>query len=211
MLSRGARRDRARARRTLALRWLVVVWALVLCALSSGAAGAAELEEANPDLAAQLHLKILSYDRNLQPRSHGKLMLGILFRPDREESERARGLMQAAFFGRVGRASVQGMTLSVTSIACGDLKTLQKRLQDAGVTLLYLTPGLEDLAGAIHAIAQNLQAPTLSGQRSLIDAGAAIAVITKDDKPGIVVNLPAAKALGMDLDTLLLRLAEVKR
>lgn len=208
MLKQGARRDRARARQPLALRWLVVVLTLVVCGVS---VRATELEEANPDLAAQLHLKVLSYDRNLQVRSRGKLMLGILYRPDREESERARGLMQTAFFERASRASVQGMTLSVTSIACGDLKTLQKRLQDAGVTLLYLTPGLEDLAGAIHPIAQAIKAPTLSGRRSLIDAGAAIAVITKDDKPGIVVNLPAAKALGMDLDTLLLRLAEVKR
>lgn len=208
MLKQGASRDRARARRPLALRWLVVMLMLVVCGVS---VRATELEEANPDLAAQLHLKVLSYDRNLQARSRGKLMLGILYRPEREESERARGLMQTAFFERASRANVQGLALSVTSIACGDLKTLQKRLQDAGVTLLYLTPGLEDLAGAIHPIAQAIKAPTLSGRRSLVDAGAAIAVITRDDKPGIVVNLPAAKALGMDLDTLLLRLAEVKR
>lgn len=208
MLSQGASRERVRARRPLALRWLVVVLMLVVCGVS---VRATELEEANPDLAAQLHLKVLSYDRNLQARSRGKLMLGILYRPEREESERARGLMQTAFFERASRANVQGLALSVTSIACGDLKTLQKRLQDAGVTLLYLTPGLEDLAGAIHPIAQAIKAPTLSGRRSLVDAGAAIAVITRDDKPGIVVNLPAAKALGMDLDTLLLRLAEVKR
>lgn len=208
MLSQGASRVRARARRPLALRWLAILLMLILCGVS---VRATELEEANPDLAAQLHIKVLSYDRNLQARSRGKLMLGILYRPDREESERARGLMQTAFFERASRASVQSMTLSVTSIACGDLKTLQKRLQDAGVTILYLTPGLEDLAGAIHPIAQAIKAPTLSGRRSLVDAGAAIAVITRDDKPGIVVNLPAAKALGMDLDTLLLRLAEVKR
>lgn len=210
MLSRGAL-DRGRARRPVALRWLRIALVLVLCGLSVGAAGAAELEEANPDLAAQLHLKILSYDRSLQPRSKGKLVLGVLYRPDHEESERARGLMQTAFTERASRVSVQGMTLSVVPIACGDPKTLQKRLQDAGVTILYLTPGLEDLAGAIHAIAQALKTPTLSGRRSLLDAGAAIAVITRDDKPGIVVNLPVAKALGMDLDTLLLRLAEVKR
>lgn len=208
MLSQGASRDRARARRPLALRWLAFVLTLILCGVP---VRATELEEANADLAAQLHLKVLSYDRNLQARTRGKLMLGILYRPEREESERARGLMQTAFYERASRASVQGMTLSVTSIAVGDVRTLQKRLQDAGVTLLYLTPGLEDLAGAINPIALALKAPTLSGRRSLIDSGAAIAVITKDDKPGIVVNLPVAKALGMDLDTLLLRLAEVKR
>jgi hypothetical protein len=208
MVIRGKYKDRAGARPLLTRRVLVLLLGTVLFGV---AARGSELEELNPDLAAQLHLKVLSYDRSLQARSRGRLVLGILYRGDRDESERARGLMQTAFQERASKSGVQGMSLSVMSIAVGDLRTLQKRLQDAGVSLLYLTPGLEDLAGSIHPIAQALRAPTLAGRRSLIDAGAAIAVITKDDKPGIVVNLPAAKALGMDLDTLLLRLAEVKR
>lgn len=174
-------------------------------------AGANEIEELNPDLAAQLHLKILSYDRALPARAHGRLVLGILYRPEREESERVRAGMQAAFIERAGRTPVQGMTLSVMPIACGDPKTLQKRLQDAGVTALYVTPGLEDVVGPIAAAASALKVPTLAGRRSLVDAGLAVAVVTRDETPAIAVNLPVAKALGMDLDTALLRLAEVKR
>ncbi|MFO0575888.1 MAG: YfiR/HmsC family protein [Polyangia bacterium] len=189
--------------------------ALLLLALALFApprrAGAGEIEELNPDLAAQLHLKILSYDRSLPERAHGRLVLGILYRPEREESERVRAGMQAAFIERAGRTPVQGMTLSVMPIACGDPKTLQKRLQDAGVTLLYVTPGLEDVIGAIAAAALALKVPTLTGRRSQIDSGLAVAVVTRDEKPAIAVNLPVAKALGMDLDPALLRLAEVKR
>ena len=189
--------------------------ALVLLALAlispPHSAGASEVEELNPDLAAQLHLKILSYDRALPARAHGRLVLGILYRPEREESERVRASMQAAFIERAGRTPVQGMTLSVMPIACGDPKTLQKRLQDAGVNLLYVTPGLEDVVGAIATAALALKAPTLTGRRGLIDAGLAVAVVTHDEKPAIAVNLPVAKALGMDLDPALLRLAEVRR
>ncbi|MFO0579248.1 MAG: YfiR/HmsC family protein [Polyangia bacterium] len=173
--------------------------------------GASELEELNPVLTAQLYLKILSYDRALAARSRGKLVLGILYRPEREESERVRAALQAAFIERVGHTPVQGMGLTVTPIPLGDPKTLLKRLQDAGVTLMYVTPGLEDATGAITAAAQTLRAPTLTGRRSLLESGMAIAVVIKEESPAIVINLPVAKTLGMDLDTALLRLAEVKR
>lgn len=190
---------------------LLGLLALLAVALCARRAAAQELEELNPMLAAQVHLKVISYDRSLQARSQGKLVLAVLFRPDREESERARAAMQAAFSERAGKSSVQGMQLLVTSLALGDPKTLTKRLQDLKATLLYVTPGLEDQAAVVSAAAQVLKAPTLTGSHRLLDAGMAIAVVTKEDKPGIVINLPVARSLGMDLDTTLLRLAEVKK
>lgn len=184
--------------------------ALCLALLVSASASASELEEINPDLAAQLNLKVLSYDRSLPARSSGKLVLAIIYRPDREESERLRGLMQAAFQERATKSTVQGLQLSVTSVLF-DGKTLTRRLQDVHATIIYVTPGLEEMAGVISAAALAVKAPTLSGRRTLLDSGMAIAVISKDDRPAIVVNLPVAKALGMDLDTSLLRLSEVKK
>lgn len=194
-------------------RWRIAALALLLVALLAPgrAVAAGELEELNPDLAAQLHIKILAYDRALQVRARGKLVLGILYRPEREESERVRGLMQVAFSDRASRSSIQGMPLSVIPVALGDPKTLLKRLMDAGVTLLYVTPGMEDAVATIAAAALALKLPTLTGRRNLLDGGLAVAVVTKEERPSIIVNLPVAKSLGMDLDTSLLRLAEVKR
>lgn len=179
-------------------------------AVSPDYAQAGEVEEVNPDLAAQLFLKILSYDRNLVTHSHGKLVLVIVYRPESADSERIRDAMQGALQERIGKYSVQGLPASVTTVAF-DAKLLLKRLQTAGATVLYLTPGLEDQVGAIGAAAQLLKAPTLTGRRSLLDAGIALAVVVNEDRPGIVVNLPVAKALGMDLDPNLLRLADVKK
>lgn len=184
--------------------------ALCITLFASASADASELEELNPDLAAQLNLKVLSYDRNLPTRSSGKLVLAIIYRQDREESERLRGLMQAAFQERATKSNVQGLALSVTSVLF-DAKTLTKRLQDVHATIVYVTPGLEEMAGVINAAALAVKAPTLSGRRTLLDSGMAIAVISKEDRPAIVINLPVAKALGMDLDTSLLRLSEVKK
>ena len=183
---------------------------LMLLSLLTDSSGAGELEDVNPDLASQVFLKVLSYDRNLPAHSGGKLVLAIIYQPEREESDRAREVLQAAFQERANKSRVQGMTLSVTAVAF-DGKTLLKHLQVAGATILYVTPGLEDAASAVGAAAQALHAPTLTGRRSLLDLGMAVAVVIKDDRPAIVVNLPVAKALGMDLDPNLLRLAEVKK
>lgn len=183
---------------------------LVLLCLVAGTARGAEVEEVNPGLAAQLFLKILGYDRNLVPRAGGRLVLAIVYRENNAESEHIRDGIQAAFQERATRVQVQGKTVTVTTIPY-DAKNLTKRLESAGATILYVTPGIDDQAGAVPAAALALKAPTLTGRRSLLDGGLAIAVVTNDDKPGIVINLPVAKALGMDLDPNLLRLAELKK
>ncbi|MFO0579256.1 MAG: YfiR/HmsC family protein [Polyangia bacterium] len=190
-------------------RWLLAA-ALVGPLLAARSLRAEEIEEVNPDLAAQLFLKILCYDRNLPVRSSGRLVLAILYRPGHPESERIRASVQAAFQSRASKFPVQGRTVSVIAIAF-DAKLLLKQLQSAGATLLYVTPGLDDPTGAVGAAAQALQAPTLTGRRSLLDGGLALAVVAMDDKPGIVINLPVARSLGMDLDPNLLRVAEVKK
>lgn len=191
-------------------RWWLVTCALVLWGMHLPVGHAAEVEEVNPDLAAQLFIKILSYDRNLAARSGGRLVVAIVHRPESPESERIRESMQAAFQDRADKSNILGMQFSVTSVAF-DAKLLPKRLQGAGATILYITPGLEDAVGVVSSTAVLLKAPTLTGRRGLLDSGLAIAVVTKDNRPGIVVNLPVAKALGMDLDPNLLRLSEVKR
>lgn len=183
---------------------------LVLLSLVAGTGHAAEVEEVNPGLAAQLFLKILGYDRSLVSRSGGRLVLAIVYRENSADSERIRDGIQAAFQDRASRVQVQGKTVTVTAIPY-DAKSLTKRLESAGATILYVTPGLEDQVGALAAAALTLKAPTLTGRRSLLDSGLAIAVVTNDDKPGIVINLPVARALGMDLDPNLLRLAELKK
>jgi hypothetical protein len=172
---------------------------------------AAELEELNPRLAAQIHLKILTYDRGLPARVRGRVVLAIVYRPEREESERVGGSMLAAFQDLAARINIRGLPFSVTAVPLGDPRTLLKRLQDAGVSALYVTPGLEDAAGPISSAASALRAPTLTGRREMLDTGLAAAVVTDGEKPTIVIRLAVAKLLGMDLDPSLLRLAEVQR
>jgi hypothetical protein len=51
----------------------------------------------------------------------------------------------------------------------------------------------------------------MGATRAAVEKGIAVAVVAKGDSPRILVNLPSAQALGMDLDPKLLLLAEVLR
>jgi hypothetical protein len=80
----------------------------------------------------------------------------------------------------------------------------------SGVSALYVIDDvpLDDVA-AIARVAFARKMPLLSGDRSYLASGAAVAVVEKDNRPGIVVHASNAVQCGMVLDSKLLRLAEV--
>jgi hypothetical protein len=183
--------------------------AILLLAAAVGAG--AEREEVRPRVEVALHLKILSYDRRLKERSRGSLVIGVVYRAEGPDAERARDLM-AAFRQLAQTFTVMGMTPAIVGVPY-DGKTVETQLAQAGATAIYVSPGIGELA-PITAAAVHLQAPTLSARRDQVKDGVAIGVVADEqspDRPKIVINYPAAKALGMDLDPNLLRLAEVLR
>ena len=80
-----------------------------------------------------------------------------------------------------------------------------------GVDVLYVTAGLEKDVAAIQAVCTERKVVGVSAVRAFVKQGLAIGVVTKGESAGILVNLPAARAVGMDLDPKLLTLAEVIR
>lgn len=181
---------------------------LVAAALSLPVAAAEETLAA--DLQATLHLKILSYDRNLKKRSGGKLVIAVLARSDDQASAGDGAALAKAFRDLAKKTTVQDMKPSVVELAY-DGTDLGARLEQNGVTVVYLAPGLDGSVAEIHEAARKVGAATLTGRRSGLDAGIAVAVVSDGKKPRILVNLPVAKKLGMDLDPSLLKLAEVKK
>jgi hypothetical protein len=159
--------------------------------------------DVGPEVEAVLELKILSYDRELKERAGGAIVIGVLSRG----GDKVRSEMVEAFTKLTQKTTIQGMTASVIAVDYGS--DLAQRLSAAKVTVLYVAPSLESETAAISAAAAQLKLPTLSRTRSQTEAGLAVAVVPKEGKPSIVINLKAARASGMDLSTQLLRLAEV--
>lgn len=174
-----------------------------------GVVGPAAAESVAPDLEAALHLKILTYDRNLKSRGN-RLVIGVIYKAGAEPSEKSRSAMVSAFQALAKKVTVQGLKPSVVAVAF-EAGTLAKRLQDAGVNVIYVAAGLDEALGGIAETAAQLKVPTLTARRGDVERGLAVGVVAADGKPRIVVNLAAAKAAGMDLDPKLLGLAEVLR
>jgi hypothetical protein len=181
---------------------------LLALALPPSVRAASAEESVAAELEATLHLKILSYDRNLKKRSGGKLVIGVLGRADDRGASGAA--VATAFRELAKKVTVQEMKPAVVELTL-DGSDLQERLRAQGVTVVYLAPGLEGSVAEIDEAARGVGAATLTGRRSGVDAGVAVAVIADGKKPKIVINLPVAKKLGMDLDPSLLKLAEVKK
>src|SRR5262245_31830037 len=126
----------------LLYRFVLMGLAIVLgLAAASGSSRADEGDEVGPELEAQLHLKILSYDRNLRLHTNGRVVVGVLYRADNSESQHVGVAMVAAFQSRGRKSPVQGLPVLAVPIAF-DPKTVQKRIQENGVTAVYVTPGL---------------------------------------------------------------------
>lgn len=149
-----------------------------------------------------IHLKILSFDSGLKERASGStIVMAVLHPPDQKgaaaEFVNAVSSSNGTVHGKRVRASAIPITLD-----------LADRL--SGISVLYVVDGLgADSVAAIARIAATRKLPLLSGVRSYLSAGAAVAVVEKSNKPSIVVHANNAKACGMVLDSKLLRLAEV--
>jgi len=79
------------------------------------------------------------------------------------------------------------------------------------VGLLYLAPDAAAESAAAVAVASARKVPVLVASRAQFQDGATVALVVRDGKPHIMVNLGASRAAGMDLDPKLLQLSEVVR
>jgi len=163
----------------------------------------------SPDVRAKLLLKVLSYDRQLAQRSGGRLVLAVITDPAapaavRKDTARMADALRAA----AERFKVAKMRAEVVTVELGP--DLAQVLQARGATVVYAVPGTTQ-APVVAAAALARHAPTLTTGREAVVAGMAVGIFDKGGRPGILINLPVAKALGMKLDAKLLRFAELLR
>ena len=180
---------------------IAILWLLVL-ALWPRSANA---DSISADLEMAIHLKILSFDSGLRQRTSGNVIyIAVLYTPTSKGNAND-------FVNAVARLEKTGVTVhgkKVRAQAVPVTADLAERL--GGYSVLYVID--EVGSGDVPAIAQiafSRKLPLLSGERSYLASGAAIAVIEKANKPRIVVHAGNAKNCGMVLDSKLLRLAEV--
>jgi hypothetical protein len=185
------------------------IWPLVLvAAVLAGAAGTARAERLVAPLEAAIHIKALGYDRALRKRSNRAVVIVILYDADSSTSVSARNDMTAAFRSLASKTKVQGLPIEVTSVAYASGRAGSAV---SGASAVYVAPNLERHLGDIVSASSTYKVPLLCGDRSQAVAGVTIAAYRKGSKGSLTINLRAARAAGMDLDSRLLGIAEVLR
>jgi hypothetical protein len=192
----------ARVRSPNTMRRIAITCLLLLGLVPS----AARADTIPADLEMAIHLKILSFDAGLKERATGSvIVIGIVHPPDRRS--RASDLVNAtAVLTDKNGVTVHGKKVRAYAIPYGP--DLADRI--SGVSVLYAVEDLSsDQVSSMAGLAFARKMPLLTGARGFLSNGAAVAVISKDNKPSIVVHAGNAKSCGMVLDSKLLRLAEV--
>jgi ABC-type uncharacterized transport system substrate-binding protein len=181
-------------------------FAIVVALAAFLAAAPARAERLSAPLEAAIHLRALTYDRALKQRAGTSAVIALLYDPSSDASVQAANEIKDAFIALSKKMKVQDLPIVVKSVAYKDSWPSNELSKVAAV---YVTPGLEGRLSDIRAQATKVKIPTLCGDRDLARQGLAIAVYVKGSSPGVTINLPSARAAGMDLDSRLLAIAEV--
>ncbi|MFZ5468323.1 MAG: YfiR family protein [Myxococcota bacterium] len=185
-----------------------------LCAMSVGmtllgAPSGARAESAGAVRAA-LVLRILAFDRNLAARTQPSVTVAVIFKAGVAESEAAQKEMVADLSMLTKKVTVAGKPVRIVSLPYTQGQ-LDAALAKVDASAIYVCPGLEDEVAAISKTTRGRSTLSLTSVEQAVKQGLAVGVVRRDNKSGILVNLPASRAEGADLDSGLLRVAEVLR
>jgi hypothetical protein len=172
----------------------------------------ARASELSPKQMAVMLLRILAYDRNIKTRSNGKSApLLILYQEGNQASESVQSDVANSLEDLANSVSVSGLRVQVSSLAYSSANDLDNKVAALKPVAIVVCTGLSDAIPAVVATARKRSVLTMTLTTTYLKAGLSIGLSRGDDRVNILVNLPAARAEGADLDAALLRLAEVYR
>jgi|1185.fasta_scaffold00759_2 aconitase A len=180
---------------------------LFLALVCAGRAGA-DVPAANQ---AMLVLRILSYDRNVADRAGKEVTIAVLARAGSAASETMQGSIAGALQEAGSRTAVSGLPVKVVKLNWAGAAKLESDLAASHASALYVGPELADAIGQLPRIAQKHRILSFSEGDEYVNSGVSIALVRRENRVAIVVNLPGARSEGADLDSALLRIAEVVR
>lgn len=180
--------------------------AAVLAVFLSGGARAQEVA-----VPVETHLpllaKILEYDRSFKERDRSVVVLGVIY----QKSWRKSALVFDELVSLASRPSftMGRLPVRIAPIDVSGTTELRHTLEQLRPDVLYLAPVRGIPLDEITRVSAQQQCRTVTGVPEFVEEGIAIGIGVRNDRPLIVVNLPAAKACGADLSSQLLRLARV--
>lgn len=158
------------------------------------------------DVQFSLFSKILTFDRNLPARVNDSLVVGLVYQ------KKFRGSLivkNKAVEATPSLKKMGGFNSRCVEIDISDAADLAKAISKNGVDILYIAPLRAVEMEKIAAASRARQTMTLTGVPEYVESGLAVGIGMQGGKPRIIINLPAAKAEGVDFDSRLLKLAKI--
>ncbi len=191
------------------------VIAALLCVTATTAlqrSGSAEGAELGPKQLASTLMRILAYDRNLKTRASGKAApVFILYLEGNQASETMQSDVSNALEDLAASVTVAELHVSVLSVPYSGVSDLEAKIMAKRPVAMFVCTGLADAVPAVSAVTRRRSVLTLTLTTAYLKTGLSIGFQRGDDRVNILINLPASRAEGADLDAALLRLAEVYR
>jgi hypothetical protein len=184
-------------------RWIT---RLKLCTLAlillAAIARPARAETSSIPATVQLLLfgKIWMFDRSVADNDH--IVVAILYQSTLRSSAEAKDQLIAAV--RTGGSKIQCIP-----VALDDVENGVRELQRVKADVFYVTEMRGINITDVVRISRARHIKTITVVEGYVEAGVAIGLRVRNDKPSIVVNLVAAKAEGSDLTAQLLRLSTI--
>jgi hypothetical protein len=158
------------------------------------------------DQQASMILRMLHYDRALKGRVGATLTLGIVAKASDQSSVEMVTELEQAF---AAQQSVQGLPLAVKVHLHADRMLFADWVASEEVDVLYVAGGLDKEIKAIVSLCEQKRVVGVSALRVYVKQGLSVGVVDRVANAGLLVNLPVARTVGMDLDPKLLNVAEI--
>jgi len=158
---------------------------------------------------ALLLLRILAYDHNLSNRTDNKhVTIVVLYKSGNSDSDDTSSEVAGAIKDISKSTTIANNAIQVVRIAYSD-KTFDADIARTKAAALYVASGLGDSLGTITSTTQNRKLLSFTGNQEYVASGVSVGFSLDDGKPTILVNIPASRNEGADLDVALLRVAKI--
>jgi hypothetical protein len=160
------------------------------------------------DQQVPLLLKILCFDRNLHRHADKQFVFAILYQKKFRKSLDAKNDFEQAL-SKYSLTKIDNIPIKLIAVDVSEDSSLTSIIDYNRVDVIYLAPVKAINIGDITTLSRQKQITTLTGVADYVEAGIAVGVGVKGDKPQILINLNAAKAEGVNFNSQLLKLARI--
>jgi hypothetical protein len=160
------------------------------------------------EIQAELLAKLESYDRAFLRRAGDAARVLLVVKPGSVRSQVSAEEMKAAL-ARVDR--IGGLPHQETIMPFAGAAALAQRCRSEHISVVYLTPGLDDDLEALRQALTDANVLTMAAVSTYVAHGAVLGFELESGKPRILVNLDQARRQGVNFTADVLSLMKVYR